>query len=153
MTLLLERGADPEQPIGAHREDYPLRFVAARDRVSIAAALIRAGARVNGEPWPQHSRPIVLAVAYASPEMVNLLLDSGVDVNGTEPYANRPLRAAVDSRRLSMIRLLVQRGGQPHAHDVATVVQQMNDDDGADDRRRSEYAETIELMKKAQGHL
>ncbi|XP_040358543.1 ankyrin-1 isoform X1 [Ixodes scapularis] len=110
----------PLQPAGSRREVVPedepqvARFVGrsplwvavAKVDVVMAQLLLDAGAKVL-----QGKRFLHDAVSSAVPELLQLLLRRGVSVNTRDVHGNSPLHLAIRKKSPSMLRELVQFGG------------------------------------------
>lgn len=74
--LLLERGADPEQPNDAGQT--PLAGAAFKGNEAIATVLLDAGANVDGT-GPDGRTPLMFAAMFDKLEMMELLIQRGAD--------------------------------------------------------------------------
>jgi ankyrin repeat protein len=155
VRVLLSAGADPGQRVGKYCEDYPLRFVAARGRRDMAAALLEGGARPEGDPdW--RGSPVLMAASQGHTEIVGMLLDRGVDIDGDDPSRVSPLCAAASGGRLETVRYLLQRGARPLPEAVAmaenslvTARSHPDNDYAATPERWAEFAQVISTLKEA----
>jgi len=143
---LLTQGADPNlsQPDGA----TALHWAAHWNDRAIAERLLRAGARVNAaeaggvtplelasadgsasmvelllkagaDPKARNHAPVLSAARSGNVEVMTLLLDHGGDVNAKEPLRGQTaLMWAASERHTSMVRLLLARGADVHAHTI-----------------------------------
>jgi ankyrin repeat protein len=85
--------------------DTALHLAAHRDRTAAAAVLLHHGAAVNALNGIG-AAPLVLAAAYASAELVQLLLDAGADF----PVNSAALHAAVfNDKRPEVLQLLLEQ--------------------------------------------
>ena len=77
----------------------PLLYAARHNHTEVAAALIKAGADLNGKEandiWP-----LLMAISSNSMSVAKLLLDRGSAVNGQDWYGRSPLWEAVNVRNL-----------------------------------------------------
>ncbi len=102
------------------RNDRLHRLIQRGDLVAVRELLIsREGAQINA-PDRQGYPPLIRAVEspVATPEMIQLLLDSGADIHQvSEPQGYLPtdaIRKALGRGDPAIIRLLVERGGDLH---------------------------------------
>ncbi|MBC8134475.1 MAG: ankyrin repeat domain-containing protein, partial [Fibrella sp.] len=156
---LLLQGADagPPNPF--------LNIAAKRGYVSVVARLLDAGADVedtshDGVPvlhelaWMFRGDPTITQRGrYAVAE---LLLNHGADVNGGKTQKRMPIRQAVASGDLRMVRLLLQHGatanianswGDTPLHEA--VIRHSDDSSGLIQSEESEVVETVRLLLAA----
>ncbi len=76
----------------------------------IIKCLVRAGADVE---QPNHFGGTCLINSVQSPELVQFLLDSGVDVNAEDVQHKTALHYAVQENRLETVKLLLSHGADP----------------------------------------
>lgn len=77
VEILLAHGASPNDPKATIT---PLHYIAARDEVAAARALIAKGANANATDNPQRESPLHFALrGLASPVMIALLVKHGAD--------------------------------------------------------------------------
>ncbi|WP_449484962.1 ankyrin repeat domain-containing protein [Streptomyces avidinii] len=82
VRLLLEAGADGDQPLGDYRETTPLCMAAARGHTAVVEALLDAGVHPDARNRLGYL-PLVLAATPGEnqhPRTVDLLLDRGADI-------------------------------------------------------------------------
>jgi ankyrin repeat protein len=86
IRLLLEAGANTE--MRDKWGDAPLHDAVASGNLEVAALLIKAGADVNVRTFNLNFTPLMLAVGieHAGPQMVQLLINSGADVNAYDGF-------------------------------------------------------------------
>ena len=138
VKLLLANGADPEK--GGHEGvDYnPVSTAVSHGRKEIFKLLIEAGAQygiqhtirmgmleetrelLDADPsllnrtkkvdprWPEGEVPLVLAAG--DPDIFNLLLERGADVNARDPHGYTPLMAARSMGNDAGVKALLERG-------------------------------------------
>ena len=138
VRLLLRNGADPEK--GGHEGvDYnPVSTAVSHGRKEIFKLLIEAGAQygiqhtirmgmleetrelLDADPsllnrtkkvdprWPEGEVPLVLAAG--DPDIFNLLLERGADVNARDPHGYTPLMAARSMGNDAGVKALLERG-------------------------------------------
>lgn len=118
VKLLLEKGANPD---GDFVRQPPLGMATSTD---VAAALIEAGADVNGSGGPQKDRPLGVAVRRGQVALARFLIEKGADVLGSNTRGQSPLHIACSSRSSelltdgddpteALIRLLLEHGADP----------------------------------------
>ena len=96
IRLLLKAGADPESP-NADGETA-LHLVARSGNVEAAKVLLKAGAKVNSRETFGEQTPLMWAAARRHPEMVELLLSKGADVNARGAVRDYQRVATAESR-------------------------------------------------------
>jgi ankyrin repeat protein len=116
VRLLLDLGADPEQRVGEHHETYPLRWAAGRGRPDLVAALLEGGAAPGGHPnelgfWQES--PAWMAASRGATGILEMLLDHGASIDGSDAEGGKPLLAAVCEGHPDTVRLLLERGARP----------------------------------------
>jgi ankyrin repeat protein len=96
IRLLLKAGADPESP-NADGETA-LHLVARSGNVEAAKLLLKAGAKVEARERFGEQTPLMWAAARRHPEMVELLLSKGADVNARGAIRDYKRVATAESR-------------------------------------------------------
>jgi ankyrin repeat protein len=96
IRLLLKAGADPESP-NADGETA-LHLVARSGNVEAAKLLLKAGAKVDTRETFGGQTPLMWAAARRHPEMVELLLSKGADVNARGAIRDYKRVATAESR-------------------------------------------------------
>jgi ankyrin repeat protein len=92
----------------------------------VAAALIDAGAPVDGQPG-EFETPLITAASYGDAEVAQVLTDSGADIEarateaGAVPGGTALMHAAVFGMT-EVLDLLVKAGAQPHGIESAAAV-------------------------------
>lgn len=120
VEMLLEAGAD----VNAKDKGIPsvepggytslLRAVR-NGHVRIARVLLKAGAKANDRGPGFY--PMSAAAARGSPELINLLLRHGADLNSSDEDERTPLIEAVDEGQLEATKALLKGGANPNAQD------------------------------------
>lgn len=116
VRVLLEAGADSQQRAGTYGEVTPLCLAAMFGYVAVAELLLDAGAAA-GAQGRLNSPPLVLAataMGHGHPQMVDLLLRRGADIDGTK-RGRTPLEWAARFGNVRMVRHLLARGATPTA--------------------------------------
>lgn len=103
---LLDLGADKN--IRSHFGETPLHRAAEWDRVASAKALLRSGVDASPQNHVQ-SQPIHSAHSL---EMVQLLVESGADVNAVDGCGEWPLKSAAENNDVERIDWLLNRGAK-----------------------------------------
>ena len=96
IRLLLKAGADPESP-NADGETA-LHLVARSGNVEAAKLLLKAGAKVDAVEQFGGQTPLMWAAARRHPQMVELLLSKGADVNARGAVRDYKRVATAESR-------------------------------------------------------
>ena len=96
IRLLLKAGADPESP-NADGETA-LHLVARSGNVEAAKLLLKAGAKVDAVEQFGGQTPLMWAAARRHPEMVELLLSKGANVNARSAVRDYQRVATAESR-------------------------------------------------------
>ena len=103
----------------------------------IAAALIDAGASVNGQPG-DFETPLMTAASYGDAEVAQVLIEAGADIEarastdaGGVPGGTALMQAAVFAMT-TVLDVLVKAGAQPHGIESAAAVGDISDWLGAD---------------------
>ena len=88
-----------------------LHWAAELDELSIATALVKAGAKPNATNT-HGATPLFLACTNGSEPMIALLLDAGADPNSASPEGETVLMTAARTGRKEAVRLLLVRGAE-----------------------------------------
>ncbi|MDP6353429.1 MAG: ankyrin repeat domain-containing protein [Alphaproteobacteria bacterium] len=116
VALLLDQGVDVESPdIGGWT---PLVWAAAYLHVDTVRVLIESGADLEaiGRAGKNSGTALMWAAKKrGSRDLVELLLDSGAEVDGVDQYGRTALMMAARHGQLSSIRLLIARGADINA--------------------------------------
>ena len=116
---LLDQGADANGPDGAGR---PLCHVAASGRLDIAELLVSRGANVNAK-GADGLPPLICAIYYPRPKMVEYLLAKGAKPNAVSGGASSALHWAVGAyatqprQANTIVRALLDKGAKANAKD------------------------------------
>ena len=104
--LLLAHGASTE--LADDNDQTPLHVAAALDKRELAELLLNAKALPS--PSSPAGTPLHMAVQYASPKMVRLLLDRGADMSAVDGKGkSTPLHTAVKFNRTAAAKSLLKR--------------------------------------------
>lgn len=120
VKMLLERGANPNEPNGVTPGKTPLEFAVSGNYLKIAKMILDGGADVNAYWSGGRSRgvpPIVSAVELENVPMFHLLRERGAILN-TEETGGMGLKIAVEVGADSMVELLRKNG----VHDKVTTL-------------------------------
>jgi len=96
IELLLKAGADPDSP--NPDGETALHLVARAGNLDAAKLLLRAGAHVDARERFGAQTPLMWAVARRHPEMVELLISKGADVNARSAVRDYQRVATAESR-------------------------------------------------------
>jgi hypothetical protein len=108
IAAAMQAGADPNADTG-YGPGHPLKVAAIYGHVAAIAALLAAGARVDGSFG---SKPLISAVTLHLPAVVAALLAAGADVNCASEYGNTALHVASRDGHLDASRALVEAGAR-----------------------------------------
>jgi ankyrin repeat protein len=132
VRLLVDAGADVNAVDAAGAT--PLIHAAANRNLAAVRLLIARGANVNarmsdgsfqkvknGPIALGHFTPLSSAAAFASPELIRMLLDAGARVNVADVRGMTPLMLAVstDRQNTEVVRLLLAKGSEVNAKSLA----------------------------------
>ena len=119
VTLLLERGADPNE--GGHVGTSPLYAAVVWRRLGCAESLLRGGALVNAFGLTHRRTSLHQACTDGDEPMVELLLRFGADANLLD-YGHRvALHAAAEAGAAGCVRLLVRHGAKVNVKDLEGI--------------------------------
>lgn len=152
VRVLLDAGADPRQRAGAYGEVTPLGLAAMYGYVAVAELLLDAGA-TTGAQGRLNSPPLVLAATsteHGHPQMVDLLLRRGADIDGTKKDRTS-LEWAAAFGNVRMVHHLLDRGAtpSPKALSEARAGAERYSKAVRDERKRQEKQETYALVVAA----
>ena len=117
--LLLDHGAE----VDARAEDggTALESAAALENEEIVRLLLEKGANPNGNPTSSVEicdTPLHVAVRTGNRTIVNMMLETGADIEALDKNGDTPLNIAISMKDGNILRLLSQQGG-----DIDTVLQ------------------------------
>jgi ankyrin repeat protein len=102
--------------------DEALVWASKSDRVSVLDRLLRAGARIDADPY--RGTPLIWAAARNRTETAAWLLDHGANVNRKATFGGlthgqgiTALHIAAQNGHLAIVKLLVERGADPSIQD------------------------------------
>ncbi|HET9654589.1 MAG TPA: ankyrin repeat domain-containing protein [Kineosporiaceae bacterium] len=154
VRVLLRAGADPEQPVGEYHENYPLARAALWGMQDMVAVLLEGGARPDRRE-ERIASPVGQAAHQGHTEIVEMLLDQGVNIDGDSPQSS-PLTGAAWHGRLQTVRYLLQRGARPHSvavtkaeQGLAFAISRPDNDYAATPERLAEFTQMISMLKEA----
>ncbi|SRR5579875_1538873 len=115
-AALIRLGADPDakEPEG----HTPLYYASTG---AVAHVLLAAGANVDVTSGPTRGTPLHQAARRGRAEVAAALLDHRANIEARDVKGQTPLRRAVNCRQLPVVRLLMQRGADPHSEDNRRV--------------------------------
>jgi ankyrin repeat protein len=109
VKLLLDRGADPNQP-GLGGTTALMWAVPSLEKVRL---LVARGANVNAQSDTGRT-PLLVAASYpGTAEVLQLLLGSGADLRAQDKGGTTALALAVRASDISVVRFLIERGLDP----------------------------------------
>jgi ankyrin repeat protein len=116
VSLLLENGADPL--VLDNKEMTPFGLAISHGDVEAVKTLIEQSINVNclarGGATP--AKPLMLAIEYGKEKVVDLLIESGAQIEAMDDNGNTALIKAVgDKRRVQIVKHLLNRGANVHA--------------------------------------
>ncbi len=97
----------------------PLRNAIDLGDVALTKLLIDAGADVDKQPYGAPESPVFAAVWAGSPELVEILVKSGANINSRTTRGATPLHKAMSRGTPQMVRLLLELGADATARDDA----------------------------------
>ncbi|GAB3147921.1 ankyrin repeat domain-containing protein [Microbispora hainanensis] len=114
VRLLLEYGADPDQPSGGHGEGLPLCAAACWNHAETVQALLDGGADPDAAEeggWT----PLLWAAANGNLESADILLDAGADPGRADDDGDTPLTLAAVFGAYGIVWSLLEHGADPSA--------------------------------------
>ncbi|MEV5738935.1 ankyrin repeat domain-containing protein [Microbispora rosea] len=112
VRLLLEYGADPDQPSGGHEEGLPLCAAACWNHAETVQALLDGGADPDAAEeggWT----PLLWAAANGNLEVADILLDAGADPGRADDDGDTPLTLAAIFGAYGIVWSLLEHGADP----------------------------------------
>jgi ankyrin repeat protein len=119
-----------------------LHVAAKHGQAKIVQQLISLGADVNARAGVFNGAPIHLAASEGYVEIVRYLLDHGAELDVSEPERN-PLFAAIYGGHLDVVKLLSDRGINPHIKYTGKSMENMDALAFARERGQSRIAEFL----------
>ncbi len=110
-AALVAAGADPNAPVDwGMNSTYPLKPAVQRNDVSMVKLLLEGGATINPA-----SRDLCDLISYGakSPEIIRLIVDTGVDLNQRDPLQRYPLSEVMRSGSPESVAYLLANGAKP----------------------------------------
>lgn len=133
VKVLLDAGVDPNEPCDQYGHiplTRPMHTeISASSAVAVVEHLIAAGANVNATDFNREESVLMEACRNAPPEVVQVLIDNGADVNYETSDSETPLSAAITynggagASYLSKAKILVKAGADVNATGVELPVQ------------------------------
>lgn len=118
VRLLLEYGADPDQPSGGEEEGLPLCAAACWNHAQTVQALLDGGADPNArerDGWTA----LLWACANGHLESADILLDAGADPDVADDDGHTPLTLAARFGAYGIVWSLLEHGADPALPDSA----------------------------------
>ena len=95
-----------------------LHWAAYRDDVEMARLLVKAGADVMVKTRLGDLTPLLMAAKNGTAEMIELLAETGADINSTNANGTTPLMLAAASGQVDAVKVLLDRGAEVNAKDI-----------------------------------
>jgi uncharacterized protein len=105
---LIAADADPSALVG---DSTPLQKAAINGHIAAIAALLKAGARVDGADGDRYT-PLMLTARSGQAAAIDLLVAAGADMHRVELYGNTALHWASMNGRLDAARMLLEAGAR-----------------------------------------
>ncbi|KAJ4291737.1 hypothetical protein N0V90_009632 [Kalmusia sp. IMI 367209] len=119
VTLLVQRGSDPNFEVDLQKSSYPSALAAAvaGDHLDVAYYLIEKGADIQAKTdWNGFHSLLAWAAYHCDVALVRLLLKKGANVNETSPIWKNPLLAAAmvaHPKKAKVVKTLLDAGADP----------------------------------------
>jgi len=112
---LIEAGANPNActRMGTNSE-APLDAAVKKRNVALVMRLLESGATLNPGRLVYES---IFSMALASPRMLELLLNSGIDINQKDIFGRYPLEIVLKNGSAESIQLMIDAGAEPYLKD------------------------------------
>ena len=125
---LLAEGVDPKK--SNRRGETPLHWAAINCDLTLAVALLAAGANPNGSTRSKHAigsgagnaTPLHFAASRRSLEVIDCLLEAGADPRAVDSAGVSVLHSAVYSPEIRVLRTLIHAGADPNDGSLTLAV-------------------------------
>lgn len=113
--LLIEAGADVNQPVRPGSEDRPLSLaaVSSRDASALISLLIESGADAEFESGDWVMTPLQLAIMNHRTDHALALIEAKVDLDAPDKVGDPSLHGAIYQRDEKVVRALLENGVDP----------------------------------------
>jgi len=109
------RKADPDDQFQEIENEMlsALQIAVLKKRLEVTRVLLDHGADIQQPAWQGYQ--VTIFAANSGPEMMQLILAHGGQVNMTNAYGHTPLHVAVNNPNLDTLRFLLKAGADPNA--------------------------------------
>lgn len=111
VELLLKKGADINQANNSERT--PLDFAIASGSEVLVRLLLDKGAKIENPKYP----PLMSAISHYRPEILELLLKAGAEINTKNPKGQTALHISARYGQLKDLEFLIAHGADANARD------------------------------------